>query len=127
MCLQSWKWQAPGLHGSAVSPLGLCSSMIDWWFCGTVLADETLILLPAPGTLFLLLGFLVQLPCEGFILVLLYVVLLCICILVVVSWRPAPRERKMELIQRRGIERFVWKEWKKRNLWLGCKKNLSSV
>lgn len=40
---------------------------------------------------------------------------------------PAPRERKMELIQRLGIERFVWKEWKKRNLWLGCKKNLSSV
>jgi hypothetical protein len=49
---------------------------------GTVLS---LILLPALGTLVLLWDCLVQL-CEGFRLILLYLVLLC---LIVASWRPA--------------------------------------
>jgi hypothetical protein len=70
----------------------------------TVEVDVSFTHWPALGTLFLLLGYLVQPWYEGFCLILLYFVLPH---LLVVSWRPALfwREMEGELMERGGTRR----------------------
>lgn len=75
--LQRLSCQARGLRGSAAGPLLLCNG--GWVFLQdplTVGSGMALILLPAVGVLYLLLGCLVQLRYQGFCFVLLYPVLL---------------------------------------------------
>jgi hypothetical protein len=79
------KRQAQGLQESASGPLCVVRVMLlalCFYGTPTVRVGVFLILLPALGTLFLLLCCLVQPQCEGFCLVLLYLIL---CVL---GWRP---------------------------------------
>lgn len=84
---QRLKRQAWELHGSAPGPLCRCYEcslgvLVEFLTTGV---GVSLTLLPAPRTLFLLLGCFVQPQYESFCLVLLCVVLSC---LAAVSWRP---------------------------------------
>lgn len=97
----------------------------------TVGADVSLTLLPALGTLFFLLGCLVQLQDEGSGLALPYYILSLSC-LVVFSCRPALFwwELEMQWIQGRGELGGSGEKWKERKLWSGCivwDKNLFSI
>jgi hypothetical protein len=70
--------QSQSLHRPVLSPLHICYScwLSIWGRLLTVLLG-VLPLLPALGTLFLLLGCLVQPRCEGMCLVLLYLLVPC--------------------------------------------------
>lgn len=111
------------MHGSVPGPLHIILRLLACRFVGllTVKADVSLIHLSALGILFILLGSLVQSQCEGFCLVLFYILLCHVWLMFLggLHFSEEVEEMEEEWIWSRGEMGASWKEWREGKPWLG--------